>query len=166
MPLSRRLLCGLAAVAMALVCTNANAATTTDPVGEVLRGLQIAGEAAMKTPKLVMKATYYFLGAKGVGGKDSMGCRTVPMRTLAVDPRVLPKGSVVYIKETVGLPMPDGSLHDGLWYASDTGGAIKGQRIDLYTGAGARSAKAIKTLNLQSLSVSRVSSFEGCPPAS
>ena len=111
-----------------------------------------------------MKATYYFLGAKGVRARDSMGCRAVPMRTLAVDPRVVPKGSVVYIKETVGLPLPGGGVHDGLWYASDVGGAIKGQRIDLYTGQGAASARAIKTLNLQNLSVTRISSFDGCPP--
>jgi hypothetical protein len=32
--------------------------------------------------------------------------------------------------------MADGSIHDGYWYASDTGGAIKGQKIDLYTGNG------------------------------
>ena len=62
--------------------------------------------------------------------------------------------------------MPDGSAHDGLWYASDVGSAIKGQRIDLFTGRGAASAQVIKTLNLQSLSVSKVSNFEGCPPAS
>ena len=47
---------------------------------------------------------------------------------------------MVFIKETVGLKMPDGQSHDGYWYASDTGGAIKGQRIDLYTGAGAGSS--------------------------
>jgi 3D (Asp-Asp-Asp) domain-containing protein len=149
---------------MTLICTNAQAATV-DPIGDVLRGIQFAGEAAMKTPELVMKATYYFLGAKGVRARDSMGCRAVPMRPLAVDPHVVPKGSVVYIKETVGLPMPDGTLHDGIWYASDTGGAIKGQRIDLYTGSGAKSARAVKALNLQSLSLTRVSSFDGCPPS-
>src|SRR6185369_8766475 len=104
---------------MALSCTSAQAATV-DPIGDVIRGIQIAGETAMKTPEFVMKATYYFLGAKGVRTRDSLGCRAVPMRTLAVDPRVVPKRSVVFIKETVGLPMPDGSVHDGLWYASDT----------------------------------------------
>jgi 3D (Asp-Asp-Asp) domain-containing protein len=151
-------------MAMALVATNAFAAT--DPIGDVLRGVENAGQAALKAPQWLMKATYYFIGAKGVRARDSMGCKAVPMRTLAVDPDVVPKGSVVFIKETVGLPMPDGGVHDGLWYASDVGGAIKGQRIDLYTGSGAKSAKVIKALNLQSLSVSPVSTFQGCPPAS
>jgi 3D (Asp-Asp-Asp) domain-containing protein len=150
---------------MVFVCTNASAATT-DPIGDLVHNVQSAADAAIRTPEWLMKATYYFIGAKGVRARDSMGCRAVPMRTLAVDPHVVPKGSIVYIKETVGLPMPGGGVHDGLWYASDVGGSIKGDRIDLYTGQGAASARVIKTLNLRSLSVTRISSFEGCPPAS
>ena len=34
--------------------------------------------------------------------------------------------------------LPGGGMHDGYWYASDTGGAIKGARIDLFTGPGER----------------------------
>jgi membrane-bound lytic murein transglycosylase len=99
-----------------------------------------------------------------VGNLDSLGCRTVAMRTAAVDKNLIPKGSVLFIKETVGLKMPDGSAHDGYWYASDVGGAIKGQRIDLYTGAGARSMSPAKTLNLASLTAIKVGEFKGCPP--
>ena len=152
-------------MAMALTCSSASAATP-DAIGDLLHNVQSATDTALKTPEYLMKATYYFIGNKGVRARDSMGCRAVPMRTLAVDPDVVPKGSVVYIKETVGLRMPNGGLHDGLWYASDTGGAIKGQRIDLYTGRGASSARAVKALSLQRLSVTRVSTFEGCPPTS
>ena len=112
-----------------------------------------------------LKATLYHAGAKGVGALDALGCKVVAMRTVAVDKNLIPKRSVLFIKETVGMKMPDGSVHDGYWYASDVGGAIKGKRIDLYTGRGAASAKFIKALNLQALSVSRVSSFDGCPPA-
>lgn len=161
----RRRLAGLAFTATALVCSSASAAPA-DPIGDILHNVESAADAALKAPGLLMKATYYFIGAKGVRARDSMGCRAVPMRTLAVDPTVVPKGSVVFIKETVGLPMPGGGVHDGLWYASDVGGSIKGDRIDLYTGKGAASAKAVKALNLQALSVTRISSFEGCPPAS
>jgi 3D (Asp-Asp-Asp) domain-containing protein len=60
--------------------------------------------------------------------------------------------------------MPDGSTHDGYWYASDVGGAIKGQRIDLYTGTGARSMSQARTLNLASLTAVKVGEFKGCPP--
>ena len=141
----------------------------SDPIGEIIQRIGDAGAAALQAPQWLMKATYYYIGG-GVGlrGRDSMGCRVVAMRTLAVDPAVVPRGSIVFIKETVGLPMPDGGLHDGLWYASDIGGAIKGRRIDLFTGQGPSSAQGIKArgLNLEHLSVTRISSFQGCPPAS
>ena len=61
--------------------------------------------------------------------------------------------------------MPDGSTHDGYWYVSDVGGAIKGQRLDLFTGVGAASMKAISALNQTTLSAVKVGVFEGCPTA-
>jgi 3D (Asp-Asp-Asp) domain-containing protein len=160
----KRLLAGLAMMATALLSSPASAAI--DPIGELLQRLQDAGAAALKAPELLMRATLYHAGARGVGSRDSLGCRVSPMRTLAVDPSVMPKRSLVFIKETVGLPMPGGGVHDGLWYASDTGGAIKGQRIDLFTGTGAASMKAFfaRGLNVRQLTVQRVSSFNGCPP--
>ncbi len=85
------------------------------------------------------------------------------MRTVAVDPKVFPRHSVLFIKETVGLKMPDGSTHDGYWYASDVGGAIKGARIDLFTGAGAASMKVLQALNLATITAVKVGVFEGCP---
>ena len=87
------------------------------------------------------------------------------MRTLAVDKTVIPRRTVVFIKETVGLPMPNGEKHDGYWYATDTGGAIKGNKIDLFTGHGSSSMKPLMALNLAKLTVSKVGEFKGCPPA-
>ncbi len=164
--MKRRLAAGLAALILAAVAPNASSAAT-DPIGEILSQLSAAGTAALQAPAWFMKATYYYIGGgRGVRGRDSMGCRVVPMRTLAVDPSVVPRGSVVFIKETVGLPLPGGGLHDGLWYASDIGGAIKGDRIDLFTGSGSASARSLVQhgINLAHLSVTRVSSFSGCPP--
>ena len=111
-----------------------------------------------------MKATLYHAGAKGVGALDSLGCRVVPMRTIAVDKTIIPRRTVIFIKETVGLKMPDGKPHDGYWYASDVGGAIKGQRIDLYTGHGSASMKPMQKLNLATLTAVKVGEFKGCPP--
>lgn len=111
-----------------------------------------------------VKATLYHAGAKGVGNLDSLGCKVVAMRTAAVDRNLIPKGSVLFIKETVGLRMPDGSTHDGYWYASDTGGAIKGKRIDLFTGFSASSMNPLRALNLASLTAVKVGDFKGCPP--
>jgi 3D (Asp-Asp-Asp) domain-containing protein len=111
-----------------------------------------------------LKATLYHAGAKGVGALDALGCKVVAMRTVAVDKALIPRRSVLFIKETVGLKMPDGTAHDGYWYASDVGSAIKGQRIDLFTGSGPRSMGPAKALNLASLTAVKVGEFKGCPP--
>jgi 3D (Asp-Asp-Asp) domain-containing protein len=111
-----------------------------------------------------LKATLYHAGARGVGNLDALGCRVVAMRTAAVDSKTIPKGSILFIKETVGLKMPDGSKHDGYWYASDTGGAIKGRRIDLFTGFNSASMNPLRALNLATLTAVKVGEFKGCPP--
>jgi 3D (Asp-Asp-Asp) domain-containing protein len=111
-----------------------------------------------------LKATLYHAGAKGVGALDSLGCKVVAMRTVAVDRKVIAPRSVLFIKETVGMKMPDGTTHDGYWYASDVGSAIKGKRIDLFTGTSAKSMNPFKDLNLASLTAVKVGDFEGCPP--
>ena len=160
----QRLIAGCAALALAAFASHAFAAPF-DPIGDLLQKIQDVGQTAISAPVRLMRATLYHSG-HGVGVRDSMGCRAVPMRTLAVDPHIVPKGTVVFIKETVGLAMPGGELHDGLWYASDVGGAIKGERIDLYTGAGQSSMRTLMPLNLKSLSVSTVRTFDGCPPVS
>jgi 3D (Asp-Asp-Asp) domain-containing protein len=138
-------------------------APLVDPIGELIGKAREAADEAVTAIETQLKATLYHTGVRGVGGRDSLGCRLAPMRTVAVDPKVFPRHSILFIKETVGLKMPDGSAHDGYWYASDVGGAIKGARIDLFTGAGATSMKALQALNLASLSVVKVGMFEGCP---
>jgi 3D (Asp-Asp-Asp) domain-containing protein len=47
-------------------------------------------------------------------------------QSIAVDPRVIPLGSRVYI------PAYRGDGHGGWFVAQDTGGAIRGRRIDVY----------------------------------
>jgi 3D (Asp-Asp-Asp) domain-containing protein len=86
------------------------------------------------------------------------------MRTLAVDPRLVSRRSIVFIKETVGMPLQDGTLHDGYWFASDVGGAIKGARLDLFTGQGAGSMRPLAGINQTSVTLAKVGEFSGCPP--
>ena len=167
------MIAGLAA-ALALQASTMSAAapkgpavplSAADPLGDLILKARKAADEAVTAVETELKATLYHTGVRGIGGKDSLGCRLAPMRTVAVDPRVFPRHSVLFIKETVGLKMPDGTVHDGYWYASDVGGAIKGARIDLFTGAGAASMKALQALNLATLSVVKVGVFEGCPTA-
>jgi 3D (Asp-Asp-Asp) domain-containing protein len=157
----RRRLAALAALSLIAIAPNAQAATS-DPVGDLIMSM-VTGALPTGTG-WNLKATLYHAGAKGVGALDSLGCKVVAMRTVAVDKHLIPTRSVLFIKETVGLKMPDGSTHDGYWYASDSGSAIKGERIDLYTGANARSMSGVKGLNLASLTAVKVGDFKGCPP--
>ena len=157
----RRRLAALAALSAIGIASNAQAATN-DPLGDLVTSV-ITG-ALPGTGVFNVKATLYHRGAAGVGALDSLGCKVVPMRTIAVDKTIIPRRTVLFIKETVGLKMPDGGTHDGYWYASDVGGAIKGQRIDLYTGHGAASMKPMQKLNLSTLTAVKVGQFKGCPP--
>lgn len=54
-------------------------------------------------------------------GITSIGTKPTPYRTIAVDPKVIPYGSIVYIPE-----------YKALFRAEDTGSAIKGKRIDIF----------------------------------
>jgi len=157
----RRRLAALAVISAIGIASNAHAAPN-DPIGDLVSS--IVSGALPGTGVFNVKATLYHAGAKGVGGLDSLGCRVVPMRTIAVDKTLIPRRTVLFIKETVGLKMPDGGQHDGYWYASDVGGAIKGKRIDLYTGHGAASMKPMQKLNLATLTAVKVGQFTGCPP--
>jgi 3D (Asp-Asp-Asp) domain-containing protein len=147
---------------LAFLATSARA-QAVGPVGELI------GQVAARTQSILhtfgLKVTLYHRG-RGIGPRDSLGCEVVPMRTAAVDGVKVPRRSVLFIKETVGLKMPDGRLHDGYWYASDIGGAIRAGRIDLFTGDGARSMQPLMALNLTTLTVQKVGEFAGCPPTS
>jgi len=80
-----------------------------------------------------------FTLASGPFGTAATG-NLVPLRTIAVDPKVIPLRRVVYIPAARGTRvwMPDGrpAVHDGYFYAGDVGGAIKGTHIDVFVGAG------------------------------
>lgn len=158
----RRRLAALAALAAFALGSNAQAATP-DPIGDMI--MSVVTGAMPGAPGWNVKATLYHAGAKGVGALDSLGCKVVAMRTVAVDKTLIPKRSLLFIKETVGMKMPDGSIHDGYWYASDTGGGVKGKHIDLFTGFGAGSMNPLKALNLATLTVVKTGTFQGCPPA-
>ena len=151
------------ALAFAAPAESAPASTQrVDPLGDLIT--TALGGGLPGSVEFTMRATMYHAGAKGIRAFDSLGCKVAAMRTVAVDPKVIPRRTVLFIKETVGLPMPDGTTHDGYWYASDIGGAIKGLKLDLFSGFGASSMRALGGVDLSSLSVSKVGEFKGCPP--
>ena len=133
-----------------------------DAIGDLI-GSAISGALASQAD-IPLKATLYHAGERGMRALDSLGCHLVAMRTAAVDGVKIPRHTVLFIKETVGLKLPDGTLHDGYWYASDVGGAIHAGRIDLFTGDGAGSMSPLMALNLATLTVAKAGVFHGCPP--
>lgn len=139
---------------------------STDASPEIASDLDAAqAELMAGDPDWRASARLYHAGGGGATGNDSLGCRPIAMRTVAVDPRVIPRRTKLFIRETVGLRLADGSIHDGYWYASDTGGAIKGQKIDLYTGHGRGSMSPAMPLNQRRLTLIDAGRFDGCPPS-
>lgn len=61
-------------------------------------------------------------------------CPLHPFHTVAVDREQVPLGSIVKIVETENMLLPDGTRHNGLWRAEDTGSAITWNRVDLFIG--------------------------------
>lgn len=76
--------------------------------------------------KITMQATAYSTSPSENGGY-TVSAKGNPLKhgIVAVDPKVVPLGSKVYVEST------DGSWVYGVASAEDTGGAIKGNRIDL-----------------------------------
>lgn len=92
--------------------------------------------------------SYVFFRLEDEGPIGSMGRILTPRVSLAVDPRVLPYGSLLFFR--VDLPDRFG-VHNkdtqALALPQDSGGAIKGRRIDLFMGAGLEAEHVAGHLN-------------------
>ncbi len=62
--------------------------------------------------------------------------KLIPYRTLAVDPKVITQGAVLYVPLLVGVKLPTGEVHDGFCFAHDVGQdeTVQGKRIDIFVG--------------------------------
>jgi 3D (Asp-Asp-Asp) domain-containing protein len=72
-------------------------------------------------------------------GTGGTGRQLQPFRTVAVDPKVIKLGSLLYVPLLEGKRMPGrapwgGYIHDGCVVADDVGGGIKGAQLDLFVG--------------------------------
>jgi 3D (Asp-Asp-Asp) domain-containing protein len=66
-----------------------------------------------------------------------LGCdghRLTELKSIAVDPRLIPLGSIVYIPQAENVSV-DGQAQGGIFYAHDIGSAIKGKHIDIFVGS-------------------------------
>lgn len=80
--------------------------------------------------------SYVFFDLRENNDEGPRGSLNVPLtaaRSLAVDKRVIPLGTPVWLETT----LPDGSSYQRLMFAQDTGGAISGPvRADVFFGTG------------------------------
>lgn len=71
-------------------------------------------------------------------GKGINNFKLIPFRTIAVDNQYIPYGSVVFIPKMKGMIFTDDlnqqHIHDGYFFAGDTGSAIKDNHIDFFIG--------------------------------
>ncbi|HRI20464.1 MAG TPA: 3D domain-containing protein, partial [Panacibacter sp.] len=79
------------------------------------------------------------LWSKSSGFGDGVkNYKLIPFRTIAVDNKNIPYGTVIYIPKVKGkmIELPNGEKveHDGYFFAGDTGGAIKKNHVDVFTG--------------------------------
>jgi 3D (Asp-Asp-Asp) domain-containing protein len=86
-----------------------------------------------------VRSCYRVLDASVYPWGRGHGVPVEPLRSIAVDPSVIPWGSVIYIREFDGLQIPaldgvGGFTHDGLFRAEDSGGGIHSNHIDIYAG--------------------------------
>jgi 3D (Asp-Asp-Asp) domain-containing protein len=63
----------------------------------------------------------------------SAGNTLTELKSIAVDPRLIPLGATVYIPQAEGVVV-DGRVLNGVFYAHDVGTAIKGKHIDVFVG--------------------------------
>lgn len=79
-----------------------------------------------------------FRTANSKWGDGVLSYSLIPGRTIAVDPKVIAYGSVIYISAAKNIQVNLGKnkffIHDGYFFAGDTGGAIKKNHIDVFIG--------------------------------
>ena len=99
-------------------------------------------------------------------GLGSTGCPLIPYKTIAVDPRFVKLGSVLYIPQLKGTKLPDGTTHDGMFIAADRG-HFRGAHVDVFTGVGPRAYRPFARHGYGSRSrvtVYRAGRSGGCSP--
>ena len=108
-------------------CTQVDSKTVTQPIAKIVETgtkqptVQTSGGSLTYSRVLTVEATAYSGGGLTASGTSAR------VGAIAVDPSVIPLGSKLYITSADGT-----SWVYGYAVAEDTGGAIKGNRIDLY----------------------------------
>ena len=114
------------AAATSVVVDETSVAPKAAPTGVVIEATDPAGAVAIETVSKAVPTrpiTNYTATAYSLYGKTASG-RRVSKGLIAADPRVLPLGTKVRI---------DAGTYSGEYLVADTGGAVRGKRIDIWT---------------------------------
>jgi 3D (Asp-Asp-Asp) domain-containing protein len=76
-----------------------------------------------------------------------------PLRSAAVDPAVVPIGSVLYVPALEGRTLEHGMAHNGCIRAEDTGRGVQGLHVDLFAGSTRTAPELPKKLPLGTVSI-------------
>jgi len=107
--------------------------------GRLLDGRLLNYHGRVTLPDGTKEIRYRFCGPEAPYGYGYEDNPLIPFRSIAVDIKVIPIGSKIYIPAAKGAKLPDGEIHDGIFYALDIGDAIKNKRIDIFTSFGDQS---------------------------
>ncbi|MBB3108467.1 3D (Asp-Asp-Asp) domain-containing protein [Paenibacillus phyllosphaerae] len=122
-----------AKMSMMAVETAAAAAPSSDT-------LTVSGQPIAYSDSFQVKASAYTAAASengGYGAVDYFG-NALKVGTIAVDPERIPLGTKVYVTGYDYNGLPQGGMYA---IASDTGGAIKGNRIDIFVPSSQQEAR-------------------------
>lgn len=108
--------------------------------GKLLDGRVLNFGKRIKLPDGSMEIRYRVCPKDAPYGYGYEDRALLPFHTIAVDPKVIPLDSKIYIPEVKGAVLPDGSIHDGIFHALDIGAAIQDKRIDIFTAFGDQSS--------------------------
>jgi len=90
---------------------------------------------AANCPRTGQKICYELLDKKKFPfGRGATGKPITPLRSVAVDSKVIALGSILYIPAYHGLRDMKGKPHDGCFIAQDRGLKVRGHHVDIFTG--------------------------------
>jgi 3D (Asp-Asp-Asp) domain-containing protein len=104
------------------------------------RQLDLEGSLRLRDGRIVnieekVKGKFRYLVVRSAPfGVAMPGFKLIPYRSIAVDPRQIKIGTVLYIPALAGVTLPSGEVHDGYCFAHDTGHGITGYRIEIFVG--------------------------------
>ena len=101
------------------------------------RVVNIEGKFHGESRFLVIEHASFGIGAPGY--------KLVPYRTVSVEPKRIPLGTVLFIPALVGVRLPSGEFHDGFFFAHDTHDDSP-DSIEIFTGFDREPDRTVKRL--------------------